>query len=56
MCREINYLVAKFEVYFPQEGTLSVFDKNCSTTESPPVLPKLIIFTYGVKGSYIVGI
>ena len=56
MCREINYLVAKFEVYFPLEGNLSVFGKNCSPTELPPVLPKLIIFTNGVKGSFIVGI
>ena len=56
MCREINYLVAKFEVYFPLEGNLSVFGKNCSPTELPPVLLKLIIFTNGVKGSFIVGI
>jgi hypothetical protein len=56
MCREINYLVVKFELYFPLEGNLRVFSKNCSTTESPPVLPKLIVFTHGVKGSFIVGI
>ena len=40
----------------PLEGNLSVFGKNCSTTESPPVLPKLILFTNDVKGSFIVGI
>ena len=56
MCREINYLVVKFELNFPLEGNLSVFCKNCSSTEMRPVLPKLIIFTNGVKESFIVGI
>jgi len=56
MCREINYSVAKFDLYFPPEGNLSVFGKNCSCAEWPPVLPKQIIFTNGVKGSFRVGI
>ena len=56
MCREINYLVVKFELNFPLEGNLSIFCKNCSSTEMRPVLPKLIIFTNGVKGSFVVGI
>ncbi len=56
MCREINYLVAKFELNLPVEGNLSVFCKNCSTAEMRPVLPKLIIFTNAVKASFKVGI
>ena len=56
MCREINYLVAEFDVYFPLEGNLSVFGRNCSTAEMSPVLSKLIIFTHVVKGPYQVGI
>ncbi len=56
MCREINYLVVKFELNSPLEGNLSVFSKNSSTTELPPVLPKLIVFLIGVKGSFLVGI
>ena len=56
MCREINYFVEKFELNFPLEGNLSVFCKNCSSTEMHPVLLKLIIFTNGVKQSFVVGI
>ena len=56
MCQEINYLVVKIELYFPLEGNLRAFGKNCSPTEMRPVLPKLIVFTNGVKGSFIVGI
>jgi len=56
MCREINYLLAKIALNFPREGHLSVFYRNYSTSELPPVHPKHIIFTHGVKGSYIVGI
>ena len=56
MCREINYLVVKFELYFPHEGNLSVFGENCSTAEIVSILLELIRFLIGVKGSYIVGI
>ena len=56
MCREINHLVVKFELNFPLEGNLSVFCKNCSTTDMRPFLPKLIIFTHGIEGSFIVGV
>ena len=48
MCREINYLVVKFELNFPLEGYLSVLSMNWSTPEMRPVLPKLIMFTNGV--------
>jgi len=56
MCREINYLVVKFELNFPLERNLSIFSKKCSTPDMRPVLLKLIIFTNGVKGSFVVGI